>query len=64
MRIGSQSHTLTLGGFMSNATLQIRVSDHKFNATLAYLAALWTRDESVSVTVYPMRKVAQMAKLA
>jgi hypothetical protein len=41
-------------------SLQIRLSEHAFNATLAYLAAQWTQDGSVTVTAYPMRKVAQM----
>jgi hypothetical protein len=46
------------------STLSISLSQHSFDATLAYLAALWTRDGSVTVTQYPMRKVAQMARLA
>jgi hypothetical protein len=42
-------------------TLSLSLSQHAFDATLAYLAAQWTQDGSVTVTVYPMRKVAQMA---
>jgi hypothetical protein len=47
-----------------SATLSISLSQHKFNAVLAYLASQWTGDASVTVTQYPMRKVAQMAGLA
>jgi hypothetical protein len=42
-------------------SLSIRLSDHAFNATLAYLAAQWTQDNSVTVTAYPMRKVAMLS---
>jgi hypothetical protein len=43
---------------MATPTLAIRLSDHAFNATLAYLASQWTGDCAVTVTQYPMRKVA------
>ena len=49
---------------MSNARLQLSLSQHAFNATLAYLAAQWTGDDSVTTHVYPMRKVAQASGLA
>jgi hypothetical protein len=50
---------------MTNASLQVRVSEFSFNTTLAYLAALWTGEaEAWTETVYPMRKVAQATGLA
>ena len=49
---------------MATPTLSLKLSQHAFNATLAYLASQWTQDHSVTVTAYPMRKVAQMAGLA
>jgi hypothetical protein len=39
-------------------SLSMRLSTHAYLATLAYLAAQWTGDDSVTVTQYPMRKVA------
>jgi hypothetical protein len=42
-------------------SLSLKLSQHAFNATLAYLAAQWTQDNSVTVTHYPMRKVAMAA---
>lgn len=42
-------------------SLSLKLSQHAFNATLAYLAAQWTQDSSVTVTVYPMRKVAMLS---
>ena len=54
----SLSHSEAL---MATPTLAIVLTPHAFNATLAYLAAQWTQDGSVTVTQYPMRKVAQMS---
>ena len=44
--------------------LQIAVSEHKYLATLAYLGSQWACDKSVTVTQYPMRKIAQSQGLS